>query len=82
MALWLIRAGGHGEDEQKFLENNLIYLTWNYLNRDLSKVESQNSLRQILAEIYRLNGYYNNASERLNYSANLCGTHGIDYREF
>ncbi len=33
MALWLVRAGSHGEYEQKFLEENRIYLTWHNLNK-------------------------------------------------
>ena len=28
MATWLIRAGGHGEYEQKFLQENRVYVTW------------------------------------------------------
>jgi len=52
MALWLMRAGSHGEHEKFFLEEDRIYLTWGNLNRDLSKVKSQNSLRHLLAEIY------------------------------
>ncbi|UCE46681.1 MAG: hypothetical protein JSU94_00080 [Phycisphaerales bacterium] len=52
MALWLMRAGRHGEFEQKFLEENRVYLTWENLNRDLSKVTSPNNLRQLLKETY------------------------------
>lgn len=39
MALWLVRAGRHGEYEKKFLGENRIYLTWDVprtnLNQDL-----------------------------------------------
>lgn len=28
MALWLVRAGKHGEHEQRFFDTNRIYLTW------------------------------------------------------
>ena len=28
MAIWLIRAGKYGEHEDRFLNNNRIYLTW------------------------------------------------------
>ena len=28
MAIWLIRAGKHGEYEQKFLQENRVYVTW------------------------------------------------------
>ena len=33
MALWLVRAGKHGEYEQKFFEENRIYLAWDRLLR-------------------------------------------------
>lgn len=28
MAIWLIRAGSHGEYEQKFIRENRVYVTW------------------------------------------------------
>lgn len=37
MALWLVRAGSHGEHEKRFLEDNKIYLTWEGINTDLSR---------------------------------------------
>ena len=52
MALWLIRAGQHGEFERKFLDDKRVYLIWEELARDLSVVESQPALREILAETY------------------------------
>lgn len=50
MAVWLFRAGSHGEFEQKFLQENRIYLTWDYLNVELNKLESRDVLIQKLAE--------------------------------
>ena len=50
MALWLVRAGHHGEFERKFLDDKRVYPTWEGLARDLSAVESQTALREILAE--------------------------------
>lgn len=38
MTLWLIRAGRHGEIEQRFLDEGRVYLTWNELHEDLSQV--------------------------------------------
>jgi restriction system protein len=35
MATWLIRAGKHGEYEQKFLQENRVYVTWDKLDEDL-----------------------------------------------
>lgn len=52
MSLWLVRAGAHGEYEQKFLEDNKIYLTWDGLDADLSKVKSYESIKEILADKY------------------------------
>ena len=52
MALWLVRGGRHGQYEQKFLDENRIFLTWDDLDHDLSKVGSQESLRDVLETIY------------------------------
>jgi restriction system protein len=50
MAVWLVRAGSHGEFEQKFLQENRIYLTWDYLNYPLDKLDSRNTLINILSQ--------------------------------
>ena len=52
MALWLVRAGGHGEYEQKFLDESCIYLTWDGLNHNLSKVPDRTALRKLLGQVY------------------------------
>ena len=52
MALWLVRAGRHGEYEKKFLEENRIYLTWNRLAHDLSALKNRGQLRTLLEEVY------------------------------
>lgn len=52
MALWLSRAGKHGEYEQHFLEDNRIYLTWEQLDHDLSKIANKADLRDLLQEVY------------------------------
>lgn len=38
MAIWLTRAGSHGEYEQKFIQENRVYLTWDGLGVDLAKL--------------------------------------------
>lgn len=38
MALWMVRVGKHGEYEQQTLSTNKIYLTWDDLKTDLSKI--------------------------------------------
>lgn len=52
MALWLVRAGSHGEHEKKFLEDSRIYLTWDGLDDDLSKINSYDSVKEVLADTY------------------------------
>lgn len=48
MALWMVRAGRHGEYENKFLDDNRVYLTWYKLDRDLSSLETKVRLRTYL----------------------------------
>ncbi|MBS6024995.1 MAG: restriction endonuclease [Paeniclostridium sordellii] len=54
MSIWLFRAGKNGEFENKFLEDKRIYLTWDDLNEDLSKFESQRDLYKFLVDKYDL----------------------------
>ena len=41
MALWLVRAGSSGEYEKKFLDENMIYLTWDDLNGNLKEASAK-----------------------------------------
>lgn len=52
MELWLTRAGSHGEFEQKFLDEGRIYLTWDELGEDLSKLDNRQSLLELLEQTY------------------------------
>lgn len=52
MALWLMRAGKHGQNEKKFLDENRIYLTWGRLCHDLSVLKSREQLRELLEKVY------------------------------
>ena len=52
MALWLVRAGRHGEHEKKFLEENRIYLTWGGLSHDLARKQDRGELRALLEQVY------------------------------
>ena len=52
MALWLVRAGRHGEHEKKFLDENRVYLTWSGLSHDLAAVKGRGQLRALLETIY------------------------------
>ena len=49
MTLWLIRAGSHGEHEQKFLDEGRVYVCWDGLDVDLSNLSERQSLIDQLA---------------------------------
>lgn len=52
MAIWLIRAGSHGEYEQKFIQEGRVYVTWDDLNLDLSKLQQRGDLTAAMTERY------------------------------
>jgi restriction system protein len=52
MAIWLIRAGSHGEYEQKFIQENRVYVTWEGLNVDLTKLQQKSDLTEVMAKYY------------------------------
>lgn len=52
MAIWLIRAGSHGEYEQKFIQENRVYVTWDGLDVDLAKLKQRTDLTAAMAERY------------------------------
>ncbi|RMG35821.1 MAG: restriction endonuclease [Gammaproteobacteria bacterium] len=52
MALWLVRAGAHGEYEQKFLDESRIYLTWRRLAEDLGEIDTPEALTALLQSAY------------------------------
>ncbi len=52
MGIWLFRAGRNGEYEEKFLNDNRIYLTWNNLNIDLTEYKDREKLLHMLEQIY------------------------------
>ncbi len=52
MALWLVRAGSHGEYEKKFFEEARIFLTWDGLSHDLSGMKNREQFRTLLEEVY------------------------------
>ena len=51
MALWLIRAGKHGEDESTALEEGIVIIGWRDMP-DLSSVQSYEEMKLKLSEIY------------------------------
>ena len=52
MALWLFRAGRQGEYEKRFLDDKRVYVTWEGLRHDPSKLKSKKELLEILVETY------------------------------
>lgn len=52
MAVWLIRAGSHGEFEPKFIQDNRVYVTWDRLDVDLSKLANRDALTAAMTERY------------------------------
>lgn len=52
MAIWLIRAGSHGEYEQKFIQENRVYVTWDSLDVDLTKLKQRADLSAAMTERY------------------------------
>ena len=52
MAIWLTRAGSHGEYEQKFIQDSRIYLTWDCLCVDLFKLHERRELISKLKDLY------------------------------
>ena len=52
MAVWLIRAGRDGEYEQKFIQDNRVYVTWDGLNVDLSAMNDRSELVSAMTQRY------------------------------
>lgn len=54
MSIWLFRAGKNGEYENKFLNDNRVYLTWDDLDIDLKQFKEKEKLYNVLMEKYDL----------------------------
>ena len=52
MAIWLIRAGSHGQYEQKFIQEKRVYVTWDELNVDISQLKNREALFEEMVERY------------------------------
>ncbi|OGO90304.1 MAG: restriction endonuclease [Clostridiales bacterium GWF2_38_85] len=50
MSMWLCRAGRYGEYENKFLEENRIYCTWNNLPEAITKFPTKHDLQQYFVD--------------------------------
>ncbi|EON19377.1 hypothetical protein C265_12541 [Cupriavidus sp. GA3-3] len=45
-------AGSHGEYEQKFIQENRVYVTWADLDVDLSKLKQRSELSAVMTQLY------------------------------
>jgi restriction system protein len=52
VAVWLIRAGAHGEYEEKFITENRVYVTKDNLDVDLSKLKHRDDLAAVMNQKY------------------------------
>ncbi len=52
MAVWLIRAGSHGEYELKFIQEGRVYVTWDDLDLDLGKLSQRAELTDAMTQRY------------------------------
>src|SRR3569832_546097 len=52
MAIWLIRAGSHGEFEQKFIQENRVYVTWDGLDVNLEQLTERSELVAAMTQRY------------------------------
>lgn len=50
MAVWLVRAGSHGQHEQKFLHDKKVYVTWNGLDTDIGTMKERSSLTDAMVK--------------------------------
>lgn len=66
MTVWLVRAGKHGEFEQKFLQENRIYVTWDHLAVDIGKMTERKQLFDAMTKAYpdaKVKAIHNNVSQ-------------------
>lgn len=52
MAVWLMRAGGHGEYESKFIQEKRVYVTWEQLDVDLCQLQNRSELVDVMTQRY------------------------------
>lgn len=52
MAIWLVRAGGHGEYQDKFLAEKRVYVTWPDLDVNLAKLPDRDALIAAMQQRY------------------------------
>ena len=66
MNVWLVRAGRHGEFEEKFLQEGRVYVTWDHLSVDIGKMTDRKQLLETMVNTYpgsKLRALQNNVSQ-------------------
>ena len=51
MSLWMVRAGGHGEQEPGAIDNNVVTIGWNEFP-DLSNLKNRSELTKLFVQIH------------------------------
>jgi restriction system protein len=52
MSVWLTRAGRHGEHEQRFILDKRVYVTWDDLCKDLTRIKEREELFNVMGLVY------------------------------
>lgn len=52
MAIWIVRAGKHGQFEQKFIQESRVYVTWDQLDANLADLRERGDLSKTLVARY------------------------------
>lgn len=52
MSLWMVRAGRHGEFEDRFITDSRIYLTWDAIGGNICNVATRAEVVQLLTEAW------------------------------
>jgi restriction system protein len=74
MAVWLVRAGAHGEYEQKFLREGRVYVTREELDVDVPQIPDRKQLLDEMAKRYpdaKPRGIMNYASQVLPFAKEM-----------
>jgi predicted Mrr-cat superfamily restriction endonuclease len=73
MALWLDRAGRHGEHEEAFFGSGRIYLTWReiFADRDPTQLRTEDEIWALVDELYPENSKQKRANTAAQFAAFL-----------
>ena len=52
MTVWLVRGGAHGKYEQKFIQEDRIYVTWDMLDVNLARLKAREDLLATMTDRY------------------------------